>query len=355
MIKINYFDKGAITETTLTKRFKTVKMLVFLLFLLVAIEAKPQTSAQDMGLKGNVRVLITHKHVAKNIVIENNTLVSYEKLKLLHHIEHIFDKNGAMLAENRFDYQDIIDISFIYEYDASGKLIDLTVAKAGKILVGRTEYKYDKDGKKTQEIEYDNLDSLKTTTVYKYDSSGNLINEKVYNKIFFVSKDVNYQYDANGNLILVNCPKMNVGNGKPYKEVQKFDDKNRLIYKSYTRLDTLKWEYFASYNKNDSLIYEELKDGNGNLQSYSKLTFKKNKRISLKQYNYKAEFTQIDTYYQYDKQGRLLTEKLYTPDKKELLSVHTYFYDEKGNRIYCVEENKAKRVSIVHAWRFIFY
>jgi len=330
------------------------KTSIFCILIFCVVSAMPQSSVSDMRLNGKVRIMFSYKHQVKNIVIEDNKLLPYDKDKLLHHVEYIFDKNGALLAENRFDKQDIIDISFIYEYNEAGKLIDLTIAKAGKILVGRTEYQYNKDGNKTQEIEYDNRDSLKTTTIFKYDSLGKLISEKMYNNANRLVKDIHYQYDKRGNLISVNSLKTTNLANKPYQEIQKFDNRNNLIYKSFTQFDTLKWEYFATYNKNDSLTYEELKDGMGKLQSYSKLTFKKGKRILLKQYKQNSEW---ETTYQYDKNGRVFVEKIYScvSNKKILFSTRTYFYDEKENLIYCIEKDEITGFNLVHYQRYIYF
>ena len=317
--------------------------------------ATAQSTTADMNLKGNVWRLFTNKHQAKNIVIENNKLVSYEKTVLLNHVDYIFDKKGALLAENTFNKQDIIDISYIYEYDKSGRLTEKTIAKSGKILVERTEYKYNPDGKKLQEIDFDNRDSLRSSIAYKYDSLGKLISEKTYNNVNRLIKNIEYQYDEWGNLLLENSLPTNVYLNRPYQKVQKFDSKNNCIYKSYTRQDTLQWEYFASYNKKDSLIYEEVKDGNGNLQSYSKLTYRKNRRIALVQHQRDAVVPIIETHYQYDKAGKLLTEKLYTPNNKQLLVIRTYFYDEKGNWIYCLEEEVINKVKNVFSRRFNYF
>ena len=131
---------------------KLIKTSGILVFILCVFTADSQTTATEMYLRGNVSKLYTYRHAAKNIVIENNTLVSYEKEKLLHHVDYIFDKNGLLLAENRFDNQDIINLSYIYEYDEFGRLIETTIAASGKILHGRTEYKYDKNGKKIKEF-----------------------------------------------------------------------------------------------------------------------------------------------------------------------------------------------------------
>ena len=334
---------------------KMRKFCVFLLFLFCVFTAKSQPTASSMNLFGNVRVLFTDKYVAKDIVVKDNVLVSYNKVKVLNRKDYIFDKNGLLLAENDFDDEGIIDISEIYTYDELGRLIEETLAQSGKYQLGRDEYTYNKNGKRAQKKIYDKIDSLKHIIVYAYDSLGNLSSEKTFNKSNRIIKEIYYQYDDRGNLLFSNSLKSIVLSNKPYNEVQKFDDRNNRIYKSYTENDTLRWEYFAHYNKVDSLIYEEVKDNKGQIISFSKLHFKKNRRISLTQYHINREILTTETHYQYDKKGKLLSEKVYSENKKELRTVRTYFYDEKGNWIYCIEEHKKNNATVVFSRRFNYF
>jgi len=347
-------------QTNKYYHFLPSSVFCFLLFafclLFSTITSKAQTTTSDMHLQGNISKLSVYKHVATNIVIENNMVISYEKGRLMHQVEYIFDKEGLLLAENKFDNRGVIAMSYIYEYDAFGRLIDKTIAKAGKYLEERTEYQYDKDGKKIKEIVYNDKDSLKTTTIYKYDSLGNLISEKLYNLSNRLVKDIYYQHDAKGNIIFINSVKVPlIFKPLPYQAIQKFNSNNKLIYKSYTEQDTLKWEYFATYNKKDSLTYEEVKDANEKRLSCSQLTFnKKNQRIVLKQYHQLTGEIGMETYYQYDKKGKLFVEKVCASNKKEPLIIRTYYYDEKNNWIYCVEEDMVKNENIIYYRRIIY-
>ena len=334
---------------------KIRKFGIFIFFLFFVFIAKSQPTASSMNLKGNVRILYAHTHIAKDIVVKDNVLVSYQKGKLINHTDYIFDKNGLLLAENNFNNEDIIDISYIYIYDESDRLIEETRAQSGKFQLGRTEYMYDKNGRKIKKIIYDQIDSLKNTIIYAYDSLGNLYSEKTYSKVGRITKEIYYQHDQRGNLIFVNSVKTDIPVNKPYQEVQKFDDRNNLIYKSYIKEDTLKWEYTAHYNKKDSLIYEETKDGQGKITYYSTLKFNKDKRVSMMQYHLNRETLNTETYYKYDKKGKPLSEKVYTENKKELLTIRTFFYDEKENWIYCLEENKKNNTNIVYSRRINYF
>jgi DNA-binding XRE family transcriptional regulator/ribosomal protein L25 (general stress protein Ctc) len=313
------------------------------------------TPPPSMQLKGSVRRLYAYSHLAKDIVVNKNTLVSYEKGKVLNHIEYIFERNGLLLAENKFDDKDVISYSYIYTYE-NDKLVDVTRAYAGKFQIQRTEYRYDKTGKKYQAIVYDNKDSLQNTIVYKYDTLDNLVEKKTYNTLNWVTIDTRYQYDDRGNCIFVDNLKTGTYNNKPYQEVRRFDDRNNLIYQSFTRQDSLKWEYIARYNGKDSLIYEEVKDGDGEMLSYSELKYnKRNKRILLRQYKQDEKILERETHYKYDKNGNLYQETLYEAKSKTPLLTQTYFYDDKGNWIYCLEKDIKTEMIIVHSRRIIYY
>jgi hypothetical protein len=261
------------------------------------------------------------------------------------------------LAENKYSKQDLIEYSSIYTYE-NDLLVEITYARAGKFLIERTEYKYDKTGKKTQALVYDSTDSLKNTIVYKYDSLNNLVSERIYNQINFLVTDLRYQYDERGNCILVDNLNTGVHNNKAYREVQRFDDRNNRIYKSFTLRDSLKWEYIARYNKKDSLIYEAVIDGKGNTVSYSTLKYDKHsRRIVMKQYQQDTTISIMETYYKYDKEGKLYMETVQRPKSKESFITRTYFYDDKGNWIYRIDKDERIELDlyIVHSQKLNYY
>ena len=331
------------------------RIFLVLLFVTSYILLQAQQTVSDMGLQGNVKRLYTYKHIADSIKIENDTTVSFRKLVLLEHIEYIFEKNGLLLAENRFDREkDLIEISYIYTFDEKDQLIEETRARMGQFLAGRTEYKYDKEGRKSQGLVFDYQDSLRNTVSYKYDSSGNLISEQTFNMIFIKIKDLLHHYDARGNRILSINLVTRAHSNKPYREVQKFDEQNNLIYKSYAEKDSLFWEYFAKYNAQNSLIYEELKDGKGITTLRSDLKYdKNNNKISLKQYN-KDLGQETETRYKYVK-GKLQSESVYSAKTKELLKTKTHFQDAQNNWIFCIEEDKKTGITIVHSRRISYF
>jgi hypothetical protein len=330
-------------------------MLAFVFFAGYLFAASGQKIVSAEHLNGNVRRIYAYTYLAKDIVIQKNVLVSYEKEKIVSHIEYIYEKNGLLLAENRFNSEDILDRSLIYTYE-NDKLVDYTRAISGKYQLDRTVYQYDKTGKKTQAVSYDGKDSLENTVVYKYDSLGNLITEKKYNSIYMLITDLQYQYDDKGNCILVNNIKTNRKSSKAYQEIQRFDDRNNRIYKSYIVEDSLNWEYIVRYNENDSLIYEELKDGKGITTFSSELKYDKlNRRTSLKQYKQDASVPEMLTRYKYDKKGRLDTEIVYVSNNKKPVMTRTYFYDEMENWIYRLEKEETSDKGMIHYRKIVYY
>ncbi len=147
--------------------------------------------------------------------------------------------------------------------------------------------------------------------------------------------------------------------GKPSNhEIQKFDERNNMIYKSfYDKNDSLVWEYFAHYDSQDSLYYEEAKDKNGITTHRSDLKYNKyHSRISLKLYSNKnGEIREMYSRYKYDKQQRLLLEEIFLPREKRPFLMKKYFYDTHNNWIFCIEEDKRTGNTIVNSQRIEYY
>jgi hypothetical protein len=338
----------------LKRKRKMAGMILICLFFVWGMNA--QKTASDMQLQGNVKRLYTYKHTATDVVVENNKLVSYQKEKQISHIEYIFDKTGNLLAENRFDNtKDLINFSYIYTYDDQNRLIEITLAHLGKFLVGRTEYSYDKAGNKKQALGYNDRDSLKNTVIYQYDSMGNCIMERTFNTIYLVIKELQHQYNERGQCTLsVNLKTLDRTN-LPFREIQRFDDSNNLIYKSFfNEHDSLQWEYSARYDKLDSMLYEEVKDGTGTLTNWSALKYnKRHQRILLRQYHYQTGMTR--TVYSYDKTGKLIKAEVFVPKIKTPVIIRTYLYDDQGNWIACIEENLPAASWIVSVRRVVYF
>ncbi|MDR0368238.1 MAG: hypothetical protein LBH82_03745, partial [Bacteroidales bacterium] len=260
---------------------------------------------------------------------------------------------------NRFKVdEDLIEWSVIYTFDEQNRLVDVTSATFGTYLAGMALYQYDKEGKVTKGLVYDHQDSLQNTIYYTYNASGKLVRETTYNVTPVKIKELVYQYDESGNCISTRNIRTSARSNTPYREVQKFDERNNLIYKSlYNENDSLEWEYFADYNSQDSLFYEEVKDKNGTTTHRSDLTYNKNHtRKSLVLYADKdGEIHRVNSRYKYDKQQRLLWEEKFVPKEKKPFLTRQYFYDNHNNWIYCVETYTETGRTIVNSRQIVYY
>lgn len=322
------------------------------------INAQEARTSSDMHLKGKVWRIDIYRHIADSVQIQENT-VSYKKVQLLNHTQFLFSKTGLMQAENRFNNkEDIIELSFIYMFDEQNRLVDVTRATFGKFLAGMTKFQYDKEGNRIKGLVYNHQDSLQNIISYTYDFSGKLIKETTHNMIQRKIKELVYQYDERGNCISKRNVKTTAYSNKPFREIQKFDERNNLIYKSfYNETDSLEWEYFAEYDSQDSLFYEEVKDKNGITTHRSDLKYNKHhNRLSLKLYSNKnGEIRETHSRYKYDKQQRLFVEERFFPGEKKPFLVKKYFYDSHNNWIFCIEENKQMGGTIVNSRRISYY
>lgn len=66
-------------------------------------------------------------------------------------------------------------------YDAAGRLIGIDSYEDGSFFA-RTVFKYDKEGLKQEQIDYDSSDDIDRKTVYDYDDEGRRIAEEHFNK-----------------------------------------------------------------------------------------------------------------------------------------------------------------------------
>lgn len=323
------------------------------------VNAQEVKTSSDMHLKGKVWRIDTYRHVADSVQIKDNITVLYRKKQLLKHIQYIFSKDGLLQAENRFDnVDDVIHFSLIYTFDEKNRIAEITHATFGKFLAGMTKFQYDKEGNKIKALVYDQQDSLQNIISYTYDFSGNLIKESTHNMIHIKIKELIYQYDERGNCISTKNIKTRAQANNPYRELQKFDERNNLIYKSsYDRNDSLEWEYFARYDSQDSLYYEEAKDKNGIIFHRSELRYNKiHNRTSLKLYSNKdGKIQELYSHYKYDKLNRLYLEEIFLQGDKKPFMIKRYIYDNYHNWIFCIEEDKRTGRAIVNSRRISYY
>lgn len=212
-----------------------------------------------------------------------------------------FDKNGKRKELIRYIRNEMIDLRYIYKYDAKGRILKMETRNAENVVVGRRESKYNKAGNEIERKLYDkkrgdmrvvftydkennlieskNYDknkkllgryvnvfekgSAKTTTVYGkdgtvnreitfvYDEAGKLIREDY--KELSGSHSVDYSYDKNGNIVEIKTPQT--------KRVVNYNDAHDILEdKMFTadgaRQYRVAFSYLENGLQNDEIRYD---------------------------------------------------------------------------------------------------
>lgn len=216
-----------------------------------------------------------------------------------------------------------------YFYDADGKIIKENAVFKDSELFYSTEYFYDDDGNLIKSISYDNAGSdteiceyeLSDNTLVKkyYDCCGimylqikydyNEKNQVVYEEISdrFIKKTYEHFYDSDGYEVsqLIKYYSENHGTYHYVDRSFIYDESGRLIYSTEKNSDFSKLAYF--YNETGRQIVEDAfseKDGVYYLTRYVS--------FGLQDGNY------FVFYYDYDKEGRLLSQRFQRIDGKTI-------------------------------------
>ncbi|MBP7497644.1 MAG: hypothetical protein KA792_08290, partial [Bacteroidales bacterium] len=189
------------------------------------------------------------------------------------------DDKGNVLEESSYTSGvESPDEKTIFTYDAAGKLTEKNLYKNGNFLYRKYSYKYNKNGKLSEELAKNLSGSIEEKLVFNYDGLNNLTSKMLFknNKQFKIEE---ISYDNNGNKT----------------EEYEYDEKGYLKYK-----------FTFKYNKN-------------------------NRRIEKCKYN--ADGGLIVKYtFNYNEKGDKSEEFEYNPDGTVKWK-YKYLYDSKGNKI----------------------
>ena len=212
-----------------------------------------------------------------------------------------------------------------YEYDADGRIISFSNFVNGEYR-GKFEYIYDKDNNKIGKKYFNSKGELSKIngTILEYDESGYKTSEISYNEDGKQVGKILYQYDDNHNLTGIEFYGASQFYGKveeqafPYEKKEfAYDDNGHMISET---------SYSYTYSNADrtrltsKITYEY--DDNGHM------TRKIDNASAIDRF-----YGDTYTDYQYDEQGKLLSEETYMPYEGEKLDAYTtkYSYDSSGN------------------------
>ena len=315
---------------------------------------------------------------------DNIWMYSYDKKGRLKSISdpyenkdtYIYDDNGWLISK-----KDANGNSYSYEYDGTGKVL-AEIDEEGN----RKTYNYDSNGNLITETDFNNnvtvytydgdnrlkkLETDKCITKYTYDNCNNVIaiekvdnskeNDKV-SKILYTydfagrvtsftnannsakgSDKVLYTYDKAGNLATVtkqngtidagtitytydgNNNLVSLKNERGYEEKYVYDEQSRLVSKTDANGEVSLYEYDCD----DNLTFE-CKPNNYS-EKYEYDAVGKVKKMTYAEGKGENYLPYADYLYEYDKAGRLISEKAKDSESKSTVELGHYTYDKAGN------------------------
>lgn len=113
--------------------------------------------------------------------------------------EYKYDKNGYRTEKTIYSNGNVYERSE-YKYDADGNKTEEQLYKEDGSLNWRYGWEYDKNGNITEMIQYYTSGDIAKRTEYYYDESGNKTGEQFYNEDGSPGTRFTWQYDENGNI-----------------------------------------------------------------------------------------------------------------------------------------------------------
>ena len=212
-------------------------------------DANIKTDLQELGLKGNVKVLKQEEFYRGNSdseiglktgsnsfsykfneagskieeqyydsigMIKTTSEYAYSKgqklekkitnsdNKLLHSYQYEYDKLGRIIKTNGTGYEgnNKLEYYITSKYDDNGNEILCITYTPGGMKLDATEYTF-KNNKKIKLILFDNMDSPRAICEYKYNENGD-VNKEIYytgNNMLFEEYSIEYTYDSQNNWI----------------------------------------------------------------------------------------------------------------------------------------------------------
>ena len=203
-------------------------------------------------------------------------------------------------------------------------------------LSPKTVFKYNENGKITDEYYYDKGDVLKSHNQYTYNELGSVIElKRIYPTPEYNSKVV-YTYDSSNKLLKeINYDRNNIVSSET---TCTYDSDGNILKKEFTNSFTYKYEYIYDENKKlKSIVYfnddgskdTEKPKENGRYQNDKNNTYKYDDKNNLIEETHNASygFSKFTTEYDYNEKGEWIKRRSFYSDspseKGELKSTET--------------------------------
>jgi YD repeat-containing protein len=192
-------------------RMKIWNLLIILIVLFGCSDnkQKKKTDLEKMNLNENVNFLKESIYVA---VLMDGKIVNEAEKSSTFYEGYIFDVNGVLIEELKYNSDAEKEWSIKFKYDKRGVLINkLKQNLLDEGLLAEYKFVFDDIGNLVKEyIYWSGNDKGDMLNEYKYDDKGNIIEKIEYNEHYYLSDDTTsktiykFEYDSLGNVIIEN-------------------------------------------------------------------------------------------------------------------------------------------------------
>lgn len=133
--------------------------------------------------------------------VETNTLETRKGRLIRTHLISTYDKKGRLIHELKFDSAGVCLTTETFKYNRKDDLMEHVIYQGNTTtILEKTEIQYDKFGRDTLKIEFDQS-GMKSRTSYTYDNFDNKITESMSDSSGKVIRTVSMTYDKRGMLL----------------------------------------------------------------------------------------------------------------------------------------------------------
>jgi hypothetical protein len=188
------------------------------------------------GCDGYTPYKDTYKYDTEGHVIEHGY---YESSNIFKIEIYTYNNNGNMIESTTYDPYGKVYAKVTCKYNTQGNRIDSTsFGRYGRLVLNsKFTWVYNNEGKKIEQVYYNEDEEVDSKETYKYDDKGNLIEKVCYAPWSTVGIKEIYNYDDKGNLIV----RGRYISEYEVEETYKYDDKGnqteKVSYDSYGSVD----------------------------------------------------------------------------------------------------------------------
>lgn len=198
----------------------------------------------------------------------------------------------------------------VFKYNENGKITDEYYYDKGDVLKSHNQYTYNESGNVTELKRISPTQVYNSKVIYTYNSSNKILKEIRYDSNNIASSEATYTYDAEGNILKIEFTKS-------------FTYKHEYVYDENKKLKSI--IYFNEDGSKDTGKPKE----NGRYENDKNNTYKYDDKNNLIEETHDASygFSKFTTEYDYNEKGEWLKKRTFYSDspseKGELKSTET--------------------------------